>query len=1113
MKRFWAGFACAAMLMGILSGCKSPAAGQPSPLDGEDLTGWELSEDASYSLTPEQGVSGVLQKSGGRYLSTGEIRPAYAVSGGKLTTERVYSALETESYWRGLFFTADDWTAADGETVSARITTDVGSIAGICVGTDAELNNGFAAVLHLAKQRLEIMRVNQGILTSLETYQDGVTTSAVSVETGGSYTLAVSLTPVGENAFHMAVDVDGIRRLETTLEGYGVAQGRGNQVSLVVSDMKGSFEALRLGEQTAALDDSVRTSTAGLQAVDEAFQGTLTSEPFTINSRYLAFRAGGGSDTENLKICLTDAKTGEALLTETGSGSEEMTRRVWDVQAYAGRSCRIQITDTLKSGHLNVDSFFATDEMPLDTRFSLLNSQVGYETHAAKKAYIRAPGETAFSPASFAVRRFDTGEPVYEGRIRELGAYWESSWWELDFSDFREAGRYVVTVGEDRDLLISTAFEIGDSLLVNETLLDTSLNQLDLRRSPGKMGWRDSSTDELRELHAQVMTVHTMLDILETEESWLSPYNRARVLDNIAFGLQYILAAQERTDDPLTDGRFIHDLYPSQFSAHELRTWFDMTYAMSALARAYPVLQTTDAPLAQQVKAAFDLSFDLCVRRPYYLPEELDVEGAGGRERAEAAIRQLYYLREMNWTFDYSLRTRDKLMFLTACTYMAKADSDPKYLEQAKVLAREVSAQQYTDYQNPIDGAYGCFYEFENNREAMMLEWIQSTNLLLGNQTPTDLQPFMDLLELAPGDPDAAMWYNTLQIYVDGYVKPTAQLTPLGIYPVAAYNNDSQRGIRFFQALSHGASSHFGFMGRNLQKLAGFFGDAELQKLAENNVQFQAGLNPGFPTGADQTAWKSYSLLYLVGSRYFKGNFNGGAYVPPIGSGFNGFSASPQFSVGIVDQYPDLPLGILDDNGQYQFNEDYIPHGMGYASGIAAVESPAQVTVRTQAAGQPVQATIRFSGAAEGTVQADETGTALLTGLPRAGQLTLEITYGQQTARRELALTAGQSRPVTVDFSEDVQAVLTVPESLSGEGTGTLSLTNRGPAALTASVAISADGAAVGETPAAVALQPGETVTLELTLTAGDERQPYLIYAYVTTPHSAAAVTAGGRIA
>ncbi len=1114
MKRILAGLLCTAMLFPLLAGCRSKSGeGAPAAFDGDILKGWTIA-DASYELAPESGYSSVLLKSGKGYLSTGRVQPAYRIMEGRLETERFYSSMETENYWRGLFLTSDAMQAENGETVTAEITAEVGSIAGIAVGTDKDLNNGFAAVVHLAKQRVEIMRVNAGILTPLENYQDGVVTNSVHVETGGTYQLAVTFEPAGDSAYTMAVCVDGIPRLETTLSGYGVEEGRGNQVSLVVSDMKASIQNVKIGEQAVTLD-ALRPSAENPQTVDESFKGTITSDPFKVKSRYLAFRAGGGRDNDNLKISLIDAKTEEVLLTETGSGSEEMTRRVWDMEAYKGRTCRVQVVDNLKSGHLNIDAFYATDEQPLDTVFSLLSSQVGYSMGAVKKAYVRAPETASFEPSSFTVRDFATGESVYEGRVRSRGNYWESAWWELDFSEFDAPGRYEIQIGEGANALTSTAFDIGEEALVKASLLDTSLNQLDLRRSPGKLGWRDSSTDELRELHAQVMTVHTMLDILDTQYDRLSDYNRARVLDNIEFGLQYILKAQERTDDPKTDGRFIHDLYPSQFSADKLRSWFDTTYAMSAMARSLPVLRERDAALAESVKNAFDVSFRMCVLRPYYLPEEFDVEGPGGLQGVESTIRQFYYLREMSWTFDSKLRTRDKLMFLSACTYMAKAvgPSDTRYLEQAKSLAKEISAQQYTDYKNPIDGAFGCFYEFENSDEAMMLEWIQAFNLMLGNQTPTDLSPYMDLLELAPNDPDAAMWMNTLKIYADGYVKPTADLTPLGIYPIAAYNNAEQRGVKFFQTLSHGASSHFGFMGRNIQKLARFFDDAALQNLAQNNVQFQAGLNPGFPTGPEGTAWKSYSLLYLIGSRSFSGWFNGGAYTPPIGSGFNGFSASTQFTVEMINQTPDLPLGILDESGGYQFNEDYIPHGMGYASGIAAVDSPVKIPVETRLAGQPIEAEIRLSGAASGTQKTGADGTAVLTGIRPGGVLTLDISYQNQKITRTFSVIAGESAPVTVDFAESIDAELTVPETLSGEGRGTLKLTNTGTAAVTVDVTLLADGADLKESSRTLTLQPGKTAAVEISLTAGDKSKPYLVYAYLALPHHAQTVTGTGRIA
>lgn len=1106
MKRIWV---CTVLLLLLLCGCSVQEQNAPARFEGETLSGWNTSQEASYPLHPVSGFAENLCKTGAYYLSTGEVRPAYAVQDGTLQVQRYFPSAETENYWRGLFFTADSMTMGSGRTASAVITPEVGMLAGICVGTDRELNNGYAAMLNLATQCVELYRVNQGILTALAVYQDGVSTGAMHIELGQSYEMEVSYTETGENACRIAVRVNGKELLNTALSGYGVAQGRGQQVSLVTSDMQCSFQKVQVDGQ--AMDVSqLQPSVEEPWVVDGSFRGEITSQPFKINTRLLCFKAGGTKDPENMTISLVDEQTQEVLLLETGSGSEEMLRHVWNVEPYMGRKCVIRITDRSKSGHLNVDSFTAANQEPLDMQLSLLSSQVGYSNDAVKKAYIRAPQGTALSETGFTLHDFRSWETVYEGNIQALGSCWGSDWWELNFTPMQGEGTYVLAVG---DGLVSTAFSIGDGVLLSETLADTSLNQLDLRRSPGKLGWRDSSTDGLRELHAQVMAVHTMLDLLEMQEGWLSDYDRARAVDNLTFGLSYILEAQERTDDPLTDGRFIHDLYPSEFTAHELRTWFDTTYAMSALARACPVLRELgQEKLAAQAKAAFDLSFEMCLRRPYYLDEEFDVEGSGGYQNVVSAMRSLYYIRDFSWEFSKELRTRDKLMFLRACTYMAQADEDPRYLEQAKIWAKEVCDAQYTDYQHPIDGAYGCFYEFENNREAMMLEWIQANNLLLGNQTPTDLLPLVDLLELAPTDPDAAMWYNTLVTYVQGYVKATGELTPLGIYPIAAYGNEEQAGVRFFQTISHGASSHFGLSARNIQLLAQFFQDSSLSELAQNNIQFQVGLNPGFPTDTSHQKWEPYSLLYLVGSRYFRGYFNGGAYIPPLGSGFNGFSASTQFTVETIDRAEDLPLGIIDKAGGYQFNEDYLPHGMGYSAGVAAIDGPVRIPIVTTRNGQPVSAQLRILGDGERSLATDADGRAELTGLAAGETVTLELSYQGTVIQKKLTAISGTARPLTVDFAQSLEMELTVPEKLRGSGEARLVLKNTGASQLQAELFLRGDGVTLDKESQTVTIQPGETVTVDLVLTAGDAQVPYLVYVYAALPNASQALTATGFV-
>jgi hypothetical protein len=464
----------------------------------------------------------------------------------------------------------------------------------------------------------------------------------------------------------------------------------------------------------------------------------------------------------------------------------------------------------------------------------------------------------------------------------------------------------------------------------------------------------------------------------------------------------------------------------------------------------------------------------------------------------------------MNWNFDKQLRTRDKMMWLLACVYMAKADASPEYLQQAKILARQVNALQYTDYKDPISGAYGTFYEFENSTEAMMLEWIQAFNLHLGNQTPTDLSSFLMLLEMYPDDPDAAMWLNTVTTYVNGYVKPTSGLTPLGIYPIAAYNNPAVRGVRFFQVISHGASSHYGMAARNLMPLAAYLEDAEVQRLAENNVQFMVGLNPGFPTDSAHTNWKSHSLLYLQGNRFFRGFFNGGAYRPPIGSGFNGFSAGLQFSVPPIASTPDYPLGIIDANGGWQFNEDYLPHGLGYASGVAAVESPVRIPVAVTYAGAPVKVGVTVTYGENSLTFESDNGHTLITGVPAGASLTIDITAAGRTLRRTVTAVAGTMRTITVDMTQPVSMALTVPAQIGAQASGTLTLMNEGDEPVSVRLSVFADGVDLSGFPESVTVTAGESRGLPFTLTPGGQIKPYMVYAYGQMDYGAVTVFAGG---
>jgi len=1062
---------------------------------------WELSTDSSYPLDHS-----------GKRMITGRILPAFTIDNGTLEVGPSFSSLQTQGFLRGLFFSNDEMLFKSEAELRVELTAARGGVVGVCFGADEEMQNGWAVILSEITGRVELMRLDGGILLSLSQYITG-TRAILSPSAGtGGYELRIHLLTDKSGSDHVVIKVDGAEEINVIIPAsIALKEGRGNRFCLFASDNGGKFFSTYADYVLIPIDNNLTCSQVDMTSIDNSFIGELSSEVFSIEKQFISFKIAGKTDDNRLVFQLINAETGEVLLSQTGPGGEFANHVLWNVTEYSGLLCKFRVIDQTKSGYLVISDIRLLDDIPLDSRFSLLYSQVGYSRDSAKKAFLRAPDyETGDIGDTFYLIDCSVNEAVYRKTITKLPDCWDSHWWLMDFSDFNGTGKYRLAIAGGS--LISDEFIIQERALCENSLIDVALNQLDLRRAPGKMGWRDSSTNELRELHAQVMAVHTMLDLIEKQSDWLSPYQRARVADNIQWGLQYILSAQEITDNPLTNGRFIHDLYPSQYTAEKLRTWFDTVFSMTVLARAYPWLIDINPLLASAVKEAFDLSYTMCCLRPYYLEEEFYVESQAGRGSLQSAMIKLYGIKDILWEFDAQLRTRDKLMFAWACTLMYKADKSSSYLDTAREMTRQVCLNQYTDYLHPIDGLYGCFYEMQDGSEAMMLEWIQSTNLLLGNQYPTTMQPLIDLLTIVPGDQDAALWYNTVKTYTERYVKASASYSPLGIYPIAVYKDNKAGGVKFFQSLSHGATSHFGYSARNLMELALFFEDVSIQRLAENNVQFVIGLNPGFPHDTEHKTWYPVSLLYLIGNRSFRGYFHGDGYLPPIGSGFNGFSAAPQFSVYTIRELPDLPLGIIDKSGQFQFNEDYIPHGMGYASGVSAIEAVPILPIQTFYHGRPVSAHCSYIGDAQGSFCSDVNGCAVLSCIPAGSTVVLTLAYENVSVSKEYTAVSGRSPVCRVDFAENLDLSIVSPDDLYGDSTGYLTIQNNGAEPVIPKVTLLCDGAALSYENSFIEIQPGERITQAFSLKSYGKAVPFLVYAYVETPSASFTQTAGGYV-
>jgi hypothetical protein len=746
---------------------------------------------------------------------------------------------------------------------------------------------------------------------------------------------------------------------------------------------------------------------------------------------------------------------------------------------------------------------------------SILMSTVGYSTYGYKAIHIRSaddPGD-GNQHSVFELIRENDGQPVYTGQLLYWGPKWDSYWWVADFTDFEEIGSYAVRIpGTD---LKSDGFVISDRRLTDESLQMVLFDQLDSRRSPEYPGWRDSSTNYLREIQAHIIAVEALCDIYDAIYGDLSAEQKNKLIDNIIYGCEYILLMQEKTGDPMTNGRFKHDLYyPGySFSAPKIRNIYDTLNAMATLARAYRIVIGFDPAAAAEYRAAFELSYDMVLLRPYYLEEDFYLEEpVHGLNWLSINTKCFYGITSLTFDrFPNTFRTRDRLMYMRACVEMYKSVGDQQYLSKARELGGQIADRQYTDYTDAIDGAYGMFREFDNTEQAFMLDWLQGFSMNLGCIQPTDLTPFIDLISLDPGCGDNARWHNVIQTFMEGYVKTTTGLTPIGMYPVGAYADRNSGGVKFFQALSHGANNLYGLSARNMLKAAEYTNDSSIQKIAGRNIQFFLGLNPGMPNGYNETAWTSTSFIYGLGTNSFAGYYSGRRYIPPLGSGINGFTAGPQFPQNDNDiritTFPDKPKGIFNADGSMQYNEDYLPHGMAYIAAAALSETPYILTVKAVNGGGTVN--IYNGGVKIESRSVSPGGTVTITGLPPGRDLTAEVTDGTVSIRRTFGAVGAGSGKWTVDFDALVEVRMSAPAMLSS-GNLTVTLKNHGVRPAAVSVALSADGASLGSSFINETLAAGEEKTVAVALASGGRVMPYAVLGYVTAGESTSVVSAGG---
>ena len=102
----------------------------------------------------------------------------------------------------------------------------------------------------------------------------------------------------------------------------------------------------------------------GPKGVYDKPTGKLTSKTFKIERRYIRFSIAGGKPAG--KTCMNLRVAGKVVRSLTGSNSEKLMNRGWDVGEFAGKQAALEIVDAHSGGwgHVLVDDIVLTDTPP-----------------------------------------------------------------------------------------------------------------------------------------------------------------------------------------------------------------------------------------------------------------------------------------------------------------------------------------------------------------------------------------------------------------------------------------------------------------------------------------------------------------------------------------------------------------------------------------------------------------------------------------------------------------------------------------------------------------------------------------------------------------------------
>ena len=190
-----------------------------------------------------------------------------------------------------------------------------------------------------------------------------------------------------------------------------------------------------------------------------------------------------------------------------------------------------------------------------EPEFILLNSVLGYDLNATKRALIRTV--EPIDPEILDTRRTtwclrgNNQKEVMTGSLKYLGPTFGVQLWEIDFSELQEPGMFQITVdlrdrkGETLDELSTLPFEVSRGLHINRTFKEISINNAEARRAPAERGggYHDcnayiSEAGPMSAFGVGLMKAYMM------RGKELSAEDRERLLEAIAINMDYLFTLQ-----------------------------------------------------------------------------------------------------------------------------------------------------------------------------------------------------------------------------------------------------------------------------------------------------------------------------------------------------------------------------------------------------------------------------------------------------------------------------------------------------------------------------------------------------------------------------------------